>query len=300
VRNRIVLLLGLSTFVPKFHAESIPTIRRTVSEVQLAMVATDQAGRPVPGLSAMDIAILEDGTPVARFDVRPASDLALQLGIVFDLSDSTQATWATTEPAVSGFLQRLVRPGDEVLVLTFDSKVREESIIGEPRQLRDVIPRRTSGGQTALYDAVYSACQHRIFAPAGEPRRSALIVFSDGQDNLSWHDLDAAITNAQRTGIAVYTIATHSHRRQNSGDGVLRTLAMATGGRDFVVSDPEELQQALLAISGELRSVYFLYYRPANESGKREFRRVRVVPTQSHGPVLRYREGHFTAPAAHP
>jgi Ca-activated chloride channel family protein len=245
----------------------------------------------------MDIAILEDGRPVPHFEVRSASNLALQVGVVFDLSDSTQAARAATQADVTAFLQQLMRSGDEVLILSFDSKVRAENMVTDPRQLGHAIPASEPGGQTALYDAVYSACQHRVFSSSGEPRRSALIVFSDGEDNLSRRDLDATVTNAQRTGIAVYTITTHSHRLQRPGDAVLRTLAAATGGRDFVVSEPKELRDALLTISAELRSTYFLYYRPPEESGKREFRRVRVVPTQSNGPLLRYRGGYFTAPA---
>ncbi len=77
---------------------------------------------------------------------------------------------------------------------------------------------------------------------------------------------------------------------------MLRDLASATGGRDFIVQDARDLQNALLAINSELRSSYLLYYRPPDESAGRTFRRVFVFPTQTNGSHLRSRSGYFTMP----
>ncbi len=160
-----------------------------------------------------------------------------------------------------------------------------------------MIPQLQGGGPTALFDAVYSTCQHPIFRDR-EPNRSALIVFSDGEDNLSLRDVDQAIATAQSNGISVYTVSVHRRREETPGDRVLRKLAEATGGQDFVVKEERQTQAALSTIATDLRAYYLLYYTPVKDSGSREFRHVRVVPTREGGPILRYRDGYYTVPVA--
>jgi len=298
VRNRTGLfLLGITIFVSNFRGESVATIHKTVTQVGLTLVATDQRGRSLPMLSPADIAVLESGQPVPNFQLRPADNYPLRLGIMLDLSDSTRKTWPRMEPLMDQFLQRLMHPPDRMLLVAFDTKVEVERLFSEPQQAAALIPQLQGGGPTALFDAIYSTCQHPIFKDR-EPNRSAVILFSDGEDNLSLHDVDQAIATAQSNAIAVYTVSVHRRRSETAGDRVLRKLADATGGRDFVVQEGRQTQVALSTISNELRTYYLLYYTPVKDSGTREFRHVRVVPTRETGPILRYRDGYYTAPVA--
>jgi Ca-activated chloride channel homolog len=298
VTNRpALLLLSLVVLVTNFTGESSPVIRRTVSEVQIRLVATDHDGKAVPTLKPADITVLEDGQPIRNFELRPASDLPLRVGILLDTSDSTSAAWLVTKAAVADFLRQTLRPDDQALIVAFDSRVELERMVTDPQQAVSLIATPHPGGQTALFDTVYSTCQNALFNDFREPRRSAIIIFSDGKDNLSWHDLDQTIEKAEFNGIAVYSISTHGRRVENSGDAVLHSLAATTGGHDFVVSAPREMREALLTVREELRSSYLLYYHPPNESaGQREFRRVRVVPAQDSGPLLRHKSGYYTVP----
>lgn len=297
VRNRPeLLLLSLVVLVTNFTGESTPVIRRTVAEVQIRLVAIDHEGRAVPKLSPADIRVLEDGQRIPNFELRPASDLPLRVGILLDTSESTEANWAVAKAAVAEFLRQTLRPDDQALIVAFDSRVELERIVSDPLQAEALLATPHPGGQTALFDTVYSTCQNALFNDFREPRRSALIVFSDGRDNLSWHDLNQTIEKAEFNGIAVYAISTHGRRVENPGDAVLHNLAVTTGGHDFVVSAPRELHDALMAVREELRSSYLLYYRPPNESGRREFRRVRIVPVNDSGPLLRHKSGYYTMP----
>lgn len=101
-----------------------------------------------------------------------------------------------------------------------------------------------------------------MFTSNQAPHRAALILFSDGEDDLSLHDLSDAITEAEVTGVAIYTVSAHNPKTRAPGDAVLHDLAVHTGGRDFVAKDANQLQEALAAIDGELRTSYLLYYRP--------------------------------------
>jgi VWFA-related protein len=261
-------------------AEPETIIQKRVSEVQLTLVATDQNDRPMDTLSPSDITVLEDGQPVPRFELRTAADLRLRVAIVIDLSDSTRRSWATVRTALSRSLQYVMRPDDEIMVLAFNSRIELEGWVKSPGQLENVLADPGSGGLTALYDAIYQTCGRSVFAADREPHRSAMILFSDGEDDLSLHGLGDTIARAETAGVAIYTVAVHNPKKKTQGDIVLHDLAAATGGKDFVVKDAEQLEKALAEINGELRSSYQLYYRASEQPGVRAFRRVHVIPTQ--------------------
>jgi Ca-activated chloride channel homolog len=275
-----------------FAGEAVTTIHKSISEVRLTVVATDPRGRPITNLSAREFSVLEDGHPIDHFDLRSASDLPLRVGIVLDLSDSMHKSWPILRNSLTQSLQQLLRPEDRMLVLAFDHKIELEKTVTIPQQFNFLeIPQ--AGGLTALYDTLYFACQKRMLTDASEPRHSALIVFSDGEDNLSRHDLEDVMESAESGGIAIYSVSNHSHRLHKSGDTILHELAMATGGRSFVAATGSELQAALTTIQNELRSSYLLYYRIPEQPGGGKFRRIKLVPTSQGGPSLRSRSGYY-------
>lgn len=290
-----VLLLLATSGLTAWCVGPETIIQKRVSEVQLTLVATDQNDRPMQTLAPSDITVLEDGRPVPRFELRTAADLRLRVAIVIDLSDSTRKSWATVRTALSHSLQDLLRPDDEVMVLAFNSRIELERSVNSPGELETALADPGGGGLTALYDTVYQTCGRSVFAPDGQPHRSALILFSDGDDDLSLHGLSDTIARAEIVGVAIYTIATHNLKRKTQGDVVLHDLAAATGGKDFVVKDADQLEKALAEINGELRSSYLLYYRASEHPGVRTFRRVHVIPTQG-GAHVRSREGYYTTP----
>jgi len=288
------LIVCILTFC-SFADEAITTIHSSVNEVRLTVVATDSHGRAILNLSPRQLSILDDGRPVPDFDLRSASDLPLRLGIVLDLSGSMQKAWPLLRTSLAPPLKTLLQPQDEVLVVAFDSKVEMENVVSLSNQFSFLdIPQ--SGGLTALYDTLYLVCKRRMVAYSAEPRHSALIVFSDGEDNLSRHDLEDVSESAESAGVAIYSISSHKHQLHTDGDLVLQQLAVATGGRSFVAANPSELDAALGIIQDELRSSYLLYYRMQGSSIARKFRSIKLVPTDQQGPKLRSRAGYYVAP----
>jgi len=290
------LLFLTVLLVPNCNPESAPLIRKRVSEVRLTLVATDRNDRPLPNLSPADIVVLEDGQPIPHFELRPAGDLPLRVGIVLDLSDSNQKSWGTVRNALLQSLQQSMRADDELLVTAFNSRIELERTVIDREQLQAALAHPKTGGLTALYDTLYHVCDQAIFTSDQAPHRSALILFSDGEDDLSLHDLSDAIAKAEVNGVAIYTVSAHNPKVWAAGDAVLHDLAVNTGGRDFAAKDTNQLQEALAAIDGELRASYLLYYRAPQDSGKRGFRRVYVLPAQGDGAHVRSRAGYFTAP----
>jgi VWFA-related protein len=285
----VLTIAGLSN-EPAFR------IRKRVSEVLMTVVAEDAQGRPIRGLSGSQLAVREDGQPVEQFVLRPAVDLPLRVGIVLDLSGSTALTWEQVRRALVESVQQLVRPEDQVLVVTFDRKIELEQTLAKPMELQTLLPAKDTGGLTALYDSLYQTCDDHDFFADGQPRRLALILFSDGEDNLSLRGLRETIARAQKSGIAFYTVAMHRRKAARAGDAILQQMAEDTGGQAFVVKDGRELQTALAAINDELRSGYLLNFHPLTDDGTPSFHRVEVAPTAGLPIRVRARSGYYTAP----
>jgi len=295
--KNVVIYVGFTLCLSNAAADSVLVIRKSISEVRLPLVANDKYGRSLPVLLPADISVLEDGHAISNFDVRPAQDNSLQVGILLDLSYSTQANWRPMQSAVMKFMEESVRPADQTLLLAFDTKVEVEKAVSHPEEVRAAISSVPAGGPTAFYDAVYHACQNSMFKNGGVSARSALIVFSDGEDNLSLHNLNDSIAAAESSGIAVYTISIRKQKARKPADEILQQLAVATGGQAFVVRREQDIQDTLKAISEELRSFYLLYYRLSRQPERREFHRIHITPAQGAIHSLRYREGYYTEPS---
>ncbi|HXZ79830.1 MAG TPA: VWA domain-containing protein [Terriglobales bacterium] len=270
----------------------MPVFRRTVGEVHLTLVATDKHGRPIADLHPIDFVLTDQGQRVSIVQVQHAADLPLNLGVVVDLSDSTHKNWQKTQAAAARLLGSLMRNNDRLFVLAFDTQIELQREVDSPARLSEVLLEPGHGGQTALYDAIIAASQGSTERDCGQPRRSALIVFSDGEDNHSTHNLYDAIAVAQREELAIYTIAIHSRHWKYPGDEALRLLTTQSGGRDFIVSNDQELERAIAEVADELRNSYAIFYHAPNSLPNGRFRTIHLQPL--NGSLrLRSRAGYY-------
>lgn len=269
---------------------------KRVSEVQLTVVAEDAVGRPRRDLSAAGLAVIEDGQAIEQFALRPAADLPLRIGLVVDQSGSTAVTWDQVRRSLVVSVEQLLRPEDEVLLVTFDRKIELERTIQQPMELARFLPLKDSGGLTALYDSLYQTCDQRDFFDDTRPRHAALILFSDGEDNLSLRGLQDTIARAQQANIAIYAVTMRRRKHAAFGDAVLESIAADTGGRAFVVKDGRQLSEALASINDELRSAYLVNFRPLPGNDRPGFHRVEVLPRQPDELRVRVRAGYYARP----
>jgi VWFA-related protein len=282
--NLCALLLLASCFV---RSEALaadaaaPDIRADVNEVQLGMVATDTAGRPVPNLAAADLKVLEDGSPVNHFGLNSSHDLPLFATVIYDTSESNQKCWRQMEEPVLRFVQSTIRKQDQLWIAAFDSKLQFKSQIQKSDQLKNAL--HVKGGDnhvTAFNDSLLRMLQDQPSSEA-RPHRDAMIVFSDGEDNYSMHAPADVIAAAQQAKVAIYTIHRRNNRGWGTGGGVLHAVAVGTGGRDFTVTNTREVEKALTTIGNELRSGYVLYYPARPSRSGNEFRSVSVRPNRN-------------------
>lgn len=251
---------------PPHGAAPLPnvTIQRRVEEVRLSFSVNDHRG-PSKDLPAAAFTIYDNEHEVSLTSFSADSNLPLRVGLLIDRSDSVRKEFPAEQKAAQQFLQSVLRPGvDSIFLLDFTHQLNfRRPAVGDPRMFSTQVNALSSGGQTALYDALHAAAYYDVMADQEQqPVRRVIILLSDGEDNYSRHSLDDAIEAAQRNDVSIYAITVHSGG-YFQGDGVLAALSDATGGRAFVLPNLKHLDAVFAGIQDELRSEYLVSFHPA-------------------------------------
>ena len=294
--------------MPQEPAAPSQTIKTQVSLVNIFATVRDKNKRIVGDLKQEDFRITEDNQDqkIAFFSREVA--LPITLAMLLDTSGSEQDMLSAIQDAGSRFLARVIRKGDEALVMSFDSNVDLLSDFTDERgQLERAIrksrinvpdqgarvgnpgpigSRQITG--TALYDAIYLACSEKLNSEAG---RKAIVIVTDAQDEGSKVKLEEAIEAAQRTDTVIHILLV-ADPRFGGNSGVAHKLAEETGGRMISVRSEKKLAEAFDEISEELRSQYTLGYYPSNAARDGKFRKIKVE-TANHDLKVLARKGYY-------
>src|SRR5258706_12703750 len=294
--------------MPQELAAQGGTIKSQVTLVNLFATVRDKNKRIVPTLKQEDFRISEDNQDqkIAFFSREVA--LPITLALLLDSSGSEQDMLSGIQDAGSQFIGRIIRKGDEALVMSFDSNVDLLSDFTDERsQLERAIRKSrinapdqgSRGGNpgpigsrqitgTALYDAIYLACSEKLATEAG---RKAIVIVTDADDTGSKVKLEEAIEAAQRTDTVIHILLVIDPRYGGNA-GVAHKLTEETGGRTISVRSEKKLMEAFDEISDELRSQYTLGYYPTNSAQDGKFRKVKVETAEKDLKVLT-RKGYY-------
>jgi VWFA-related protein len=283
----------------KSDDDAATTITKTVNEVNVVFTVTDKHGRYVRNLAKRDFSVLDDGKPAEQIrSFHNETDLPLQVGLLVDASNSIRDRFKFEQESAIEFLNQTIRPRyDKAFVVGFDvtPEVTQDFTDNTEALSRGVRELRPGGG-TAMYDALYFACRDKLLKEEQNgPVRRAIILLSDGDDNMSHVTREEAIEMAQRAEVIVYTISTNISRGSRGGDKVLDRIAEATGGRAFVPFQLNDVANAFLEIQDELRSQYALSYKPADLRMDGRFHTIEILAQNHKGLRVRSRRGYFAA-----
>jgi VWFA-related protein len=275
--------------------ESVATVKATVNEVRVVFTVTDRHGRYIKDLKSNDFRVIDDQKPAELRSFRSETDLPLQVGLLVDASNSVRDRFKFEQDAAIEFLNSIIRPGyDKAFVVGFDATPEvTQDFTDSTENLSAGVRMLRSGGGTAMYDALYFACRDKIMKQEQtKPVRNAIILLSDGEDNLSHVTREEAIEMAQRADVIVYSISTNISGMKGNGDKVLERIADATGGRAFFPFQMREMSDAFVSIQEELRSQYSVAYKPANFVADGRYRTIQVL-AQEKGLKVRTRKGYY-------
>ena len=247
-----------------------PTFAVDVESVYVDVFVTD-GNRPVVGLTEADFEVRDNGVR-QRAELVSVESLPLTVFLVLDTSGSVAGEKLAQLQAGARVLVAGLRPGDEAALITFDEEVRRRVAPTSDRAtLEKGVGGIRPGGATALFDALYTGA-----VLASGQGRSLLVVFTDGEDNLSWLDASQVRRVLLESNVLVQAVGvvlpgergldpdTYSERPSAEAGHVktLRQLAEATGGRFWSASAPDRLADAFRAILEAMKTRYVLRFEP--------------------------------------
>jgi VWFA-related protein len=303
-------VLAAAIAVPALTQEPLaqaPTIKTQVNLVNLFVTVRDKSKRIVTDLKQDDFKVSEDGQNQKIAFFSKEVTLPITLGLLLDTSGSEQYMLGAIQDGATRFLNRVMRKGDEAMVISFDLDVDLLADFTDDRSQLDraihraqintgggggpvtpgTIPQYGSKG-TNFYDALYLACNDKLSTEAG---RKAIIALTDAEDNGSKVRVEEAIEAAQRTDTVVHILLVYDpHYGANSG--IAKKITDETGGRMIVVNNEKHLEAAFDQISEELRSQYTLGYYPTNSARDGRFRKIKIDVANKDDKVLA-RKGYY-------
>ena len=304
----LALTLAANSLRAQDGQQPRPTFRSAAALVALNVTVQDRGSKYVRGLQSADFVVYEDGVK-QTVEFFESTRVPVDLIVMVDTSASMRDKLDLVHEAASGFLATL-RPEDRGAVVSFASSVSVlQPLTGDHAALQRAVGDMHANGNTCLNNAVYIALkQFGLRAQsAGEVRRQAIVVLSDGADTASLVSFDDVLAMARRLAVSIYTVSLQSppdarlgatdviRRIEDQADYTMKTLAKETGAQSFFPT-PGALKGVYAAIAAELASQYSIGYVPANSDADGRFRRVNVqVVTR---PDLRSRTRLGYTPAA--
>ena len=244
--------------------------RASADVVTVAPIVTDRHGRYVPGLTAKNFTVLDDGQP-RRIETFDAADSPLAVVLVLDVSGSMLLKIDEARRSAHAFVDALKRE-DEVGLITFSTTVVGSiDFTRERGPLHAAIDAAQTNGETALYDVTAMALKR--LRPL--KRRKAVILFTDGDDNRSRLSVDQVSRMARASEVSIYSVA-QGASESDTLKVFLDRLAEDTGGRSYFIGSIRKLSETFREILTELKSQYFLTYTPPAGLKPRSWHRIDV------------------------
>ena len=297
------------------------TLQLRAEEVLLNVTVIDSYNRQATDLRKTEFIVSEDNIrqEIASFAV---SSVPVNVALLLDASGSVITEISSIAKAASHFVDQL-GPEDKVSVLEFHSKVELlQDWTSNHDDLRHAISWRfkpgaipRSGGNTALYDAVYLTAEEQLAKVEG---RKAIIILTDGDDTSSKVTYDQCVAASLRSGALVYVVSKAQAmiaglKSYRSGIGrvfgpgrqadaiavelehaeqLMTDISNRTGGRIYSPLKDDEMNDIYGRVAHELKNQYIITYIPKNEERDGRFRRVGIYLTRP-GYVARTREGYY-------
>ena len=227
---RSFVLLSLLAALAGVSAAQTPTPRPQdrddeIIKVQSRLIVvpvsvTDQNGQPVPGLTAANFSLAEDGRRQEIDQVNNAENTPLEIALLIDVSGSVNPLFEFQIKTAAQFLETVMKPDDRATIFLIGDKpisaMARENAVQAAARVRSIVP---SGKFTAFYDTVSAAA---LYLQKNAPVRSrrVIVALTDGEDNWSnltrdaekatYRDIDInKLTPEVRNKLAARTNAAH-------------------------------------------------------------------------------------------
>ena len=260
--------------------------RTTARLVEVFATITDSRGRYVDGLGRSQFTVLDNGeeAPIAAFE-NEATDVSWAL--LLDTTESMQASLPAVKRAALELIGRL-RANDSVAVYALSGGITElQPFTLEKDAAANAVLRTRPGGMTALYDGLVRVVRDI----GGRPGKKAIVVLTDGDDNISTLPAETAIERAKAASVPIYTIAKGADSHEQTMQA-LAAISRSTGGLTLTPRSSSEILSAFERVFQDLMHGYVLAFQPREVEGH-SWRSVEVLLKDSRGRKVRARDGYY-------
>ena len=265
----VLLALGSLTLAAAADTQGIASETSTVT----TQVSVERKGRAVPGLTASNFRIYENGEPRDVLRAEPAGPASVVL-----LVENSLHSWRylnDVRSAMRGFLKAASEEeGNSYALVTYEREpIVEQTFTPEVSRIRAafVDVEQSAWGMTDTYDSIYRVLEEMESLPG----RRVLIFIGFGYDAFSRHTLGELQRKVEASSIQVYALATGSDLRQLSesaigraaapdqrqGDMLIRMLAERSGGKWFCPSCEADYVDSMRDTMSTIDTQYTVEYR---------------------------------------
>jgi Ca-activated chloride channel family protein len=303
-------VMSLGARLGVISGRSQEPIRVKVNLVSVAFVARDGRGALVNNLTQDDVDVVEDAVPQKIAFFSRSADVPLTLGVVVDASGSQDHFSKQHKNDLEVFFKDVLGPKDRVFLVGFGNHIRLVSdfsqsggdLLEEWKKYQkdsgkflELGPKESRDLGTAFYDSIFYSVTEKL---ARENGRRAILLFSDGEDNSSSHNMMTAIETAQSENVVVYAIRYTDKEhgkltaRNKYGISVMDRVARETGGA-HIEAETTDAHVYFRQIAEELRTSYELGYYPTDPLKDDSFRKI-VIKPKREGVRVRAKTGYFS------
>ena len=266
---------------------------------------------PPPALQPKDFAIFEDGVP-QEITFFQAADTPFDLVLLIDLSGSNKQNLKMIRNSAKRFVDA-ARDVDRIARVTFtDQPALYSSFSLDRRKLKKMIDDMDEAiGGTNFWDSMDYVLRDLI-PQAGGPRRSAIVVMTDGIDNAlpdvpgpgSRLPFDGLLTKIRNSETIVFPIYLDTEEENVKRYHVPRSayaqareqlgmIAGACGTPMYRAARLSDLDAVYAQVVRDLSTVYSIGYRPTNKSLDGKWRAVEVHFVQRSDLFARTKRGYY-------
>jgi Ca-activated chloride channel homolog len=273
------------------------SIHVSVVLVQLNVAVTDRKGNYISGLRPEDFAIVEDKIPQKTATFEEGNEPTRRL---IDIGSSggksvAQGDGQTQEPSESKSTEDQTNPfsGANVFILFDTSNYMYRGFVFAQDAIADFIRSLEGVSKVALYSysrnlsrvapltpdrskvlrgvrstvagddaALYNCLLLTVKDAAQLTGKKAIVVFSNGPDNVSLVPPEDVAELAQSTGTIIYMISTRAAQSEPVSTAVFERISKVTGGKAYFSKSWSDEKQAFGSIRDDLAHLYALSYYP--------------------------------------
>jgi Ca-activated chloride channel family protein len=265
------------------------TFEGEVNLVEVYATVFDDHGQPVAGLTKDQFVILDNGNPRSIRVFEPTYG-TLSCALLLDTTGSMRFAMPAVINAARDFITDL-RPGDSVAVYAFTDHLEQLQEMTTDRDASaTVLTQLRAEGRTALFDSIAQLALDL----EKRPGKKAIVVLTDGGDNASVLNREAAVASARKAGVPIFAVAEGEALHDNAAANLLRDLAEATGGRMYKAKYSKEIEVVFQAVGRYLQNGYLLAFQAPPEAKATPWHDLRVVVKNTSEPLkVRARTGYL-------